>query len=269
MRSGFGALKDHQAQADAAFKGDSFIPEVRLRDDCDIVRMRNMSECEDDMAAQAGVHSVMLSGEFHNVQSRTQSGKTRYSDILCSLNEDDAGELIGDCIHCSADNKRSTKFMMWVYVYAIYHRTQSTDPTAQWPRGKLGAQTVYKEEIDKFMVWQDGYYMTQMLESRVERLGTLTDRDYLITRHGVRNQQKVTRDLDGEDPSPLDMDIVGRSAELPLLLDIATGSVTNLDGSGPSPEQAPTEEYSEVELPTFGGSVSDGETYDSVDDLPF
>ena len=61
--------------------------------------------------------------------------------------------------------------------------------------------------MNKFMVWQDGYYMTQMLESRVERLGTLTDRDYLITRHGLKGQQKVTRDLDGEDPSPIDADV--------------------------------------------------------------
>ncbi len=268
MRSGFGALKDQQAKADAAFKGNSFIPYVRLRDDGDIIQMRVMSECEDSMAAQVGVHSVMLSGEFHNVQSRTQSGKTRFSDILCSLEEDDAGELVGECPHCSADNKRSTKFMMWVWVYAIYHRTQSTDPKNQFPRGRLGAQTVYKEELNTFMVWQDGYYMTQMLESRVERLGTLTDRDYLITRHGLRGQQKVTRDLDGEDPTPLDMDIVALSAALPSLLDIATGAVTNLDGTGPSPEQAPTEEYSEVELPTFGGTS--GSTFDDgVDDLPF
>ena len=129
------------------------------------------------------------------------------------------------------------------------------DPKVRWEQGNLGRQLVYKEPMDKFMVWQDGYFMSQLLEGRLARYGRLTDRDYLITRHGMKNTRKVTRDLDAMEPSVIPPDILDLSKNLPDLMAIASGEVTSMDGVGPS-EGGTGETFGEVALPQFGDTAA-------------
>jgi len=249
LRSGFGNLRQQQARQDALFKGQ-WIPYLRLKDDGDIAKFRIVSEYEEDKAAERGMHSTLISGNFHRVEKRGGSGKVIFQNVLCALDEGADGELTGECQHCEEEIRRPVQFMVWVWVYGIYHRTQSSNPKVQWRRGKLGAQKVYLETVDKFMVWQDGYFMTQALEDRISRYGSLTDRDYRVTRHGVRGTTKVIRELEALDPSEMDPEILEESASLPSLDGIATGAITTMDGSETErPDDGKT--YDEIELPTF------------------
>ena len=255
MRTGFGAHQQAQGRADADFQRGGFIPYLRLKDDGDIAKIRVVSEHEEDAAKEAGVHSTMRSAAFHNVEERSQQGKAWFHDVLCTLEEDeDTSELSGGCTLCAMENRRTQKFMAWVWVYGIYHRAQSPDPKVRWEQGNLGRQLVYKEPMDKFMVWQDGYFMSQLLEGRLARYGRLTDRDYLITRHGMKNTRKVTRDLDAMEPSVIPPDILDLSKNLPDLMAIASGEVTSMDGAGPS-EGGTGESFGEVVLPQFDGAA--------------
>ena len=275
VRTGFGKLEESQARDDAAFKG-KYIPYLRLRDDGDSVKLRVVSEYGEEEAQARGVYSVMVSASFHRTKLRGRTGSEIWATVICALDEDEDGELSGQCDLCDVDNKFTKNFMLWVWVYAKYHRAQSTDPKVEWKRGTLGKQAVYAEPMNRFMVWQDGYFMKEQIKGRIERYGSLTDRDYLITRHGIRNTTKVTRDLESwGDESKIPPEVLEASRNLPALSGIATGEITNMDGSGEGRERERDSDtgktYDEVALPTFDspdkprGEISAEE----LDDLPF
>ena len=270
MRSGWDSMQKEVARQDAAFKaggGGSFIPYMRLVDDGDMAKIRIVTEHEEALAKEKGLSHWLMSGEFHRYYAGvSKRGKGIWRTALCGLELNDEGERHGECEHCMADNRSSTNFLLWVYVYAIYHTFQSPDPKVTWKVGTFGQQKVYGEAIEQFKVWQDGYFMREKLDTRIKRYGTLTDRDYLVTRHGVRDQQKVTRDLEPMDPpTALSADLISRAVLLPRLEDIAEGRVEKL-GNGSAEEheveeRGETGAFTEVNLPPIDNAA--------LDDLPF
>ncbi len=270
VRRGFGTMKAEQERQDANRQGD-FIPFLRLRDDGDMARIRIVSEHSEEAQATAGVHSVLLNGEFHRYSKLSKSGKSFFTTSLCELEQDpETSELSGECPYCDRDITRSTQFMVWVYVRGILHKVQNSNPEKPWKVVKMGVGTMYAEEIGKFMVWQDGFFMSQKIEGRISRYDTLTDRDYTITRHGMRGTQKVQRDLETEEPSAISAEILAESAELPDLVKIATGEITKMDGTGEAeksvtPQQGTTEHEAVDLLPSGEAAISEP----AEDDLPF
>ena len=155
--------------------------------------------------------------------------------------------------------------MMWVYVKGIYHLQQNSDAQKPWTAIQDGAKPVFAEVIEKPMVWQDGYFMSQALGSRIERFDSLTDRDYRVTRSGVRNSQQVRRELEHMEPSPLSDELIVLANTLPDLGLIATGAIDKMDGSGPGTNTSTTVEtgsHSEVAMPSQ-------ESSGAGNDLPF
>lgn len=120
--------------------------------------------------------------------------------------------------------------MAWVYLYAIYHTRP--DAEGKWQGVTLGAAAKrYKEEVNEFVVWQDGFYMARKMLGKIEEYGTLMDRDYVITRYGAKGTQKITRELDAATVSDIEQEFLAQVAELPDLEDIGSGRIETLGGT--------------------------------------
>ena len=257
VTTGFGNMERRQ-EAQSSGMGGDFIQYMRLRDDGDTVRFRMVSSHEQHLVEQTGIDSVFVSAAFHRHQAISKAGRTYFTSTLCNKEEDEEGNLHGECSLCDEEIPRSLQFMTWVWVYHIDHRRQNDDLNNPWQVGQVGNMTVYRENVNKFMIWQDGYYSSQALGTRVSRYGTLTDRDYERTRYGVRGAQgKISYELEGLDAAPIDSEIVRNAQALPSLMDVATGKVRTMDGRGNgdvagSQSQEPV--HKEVSRPSSNGN---------------
>ncbi len=248
-----------------------FIPKMTLREDQDRVRFRVVSSMDqwgvqegqfDSHAQKMGLPDTLVWGEFHRELMTSKTGKQWAKFHPCSMEQDaDTNEAVGDCGFCKNEVRRTSQFMMWVYVYAYYHLKPSTDSSKPWELVKFGNINLYKEVVDDYQLWQDGFYMMQKILGKCTQYGTMSDRDYLITRLGKRGDQKVTRELEPIKPSAINSDTVLGAAHLPSLLDVAMGKVETMDGltqstdvSGVMPEVSMNEPTS-VE---FGADDLDG-----------
>lgn len=257
--------KDYNERKTGGGGGD-FIPYLSLRDDGDTALIRFVTEYEAEAAQNVGTPHVIVNGDFHNVEMKSKNNKTFYKDILCDMEYDfDTDQFVGDCQYCADDNRRKSRFLTWAYVKCYYHNYQNPDATNPWPQVKLGSRrTVFKEAVEKFMVFSDGFYMWQKLEGKIDMYGTLTDRDYLVIRHGARRSGKVTKDLEGLKESELDADLITQAQDLPDLEKIALGEIEKM--SGEATDTSVTES-----LPTEEIDLDDGsEASDALpDDLPW
>lgn len=263
LKSGYKSLEQSQEDDSNKRLSGDFIQYLRLGDDGDIARFRIISEHEEDKASDVG--TFMIHGMFHRHEATSQrTGKVYFTTSLCGKEEDDDGYLHGECSLCDAEIRRVRQFLLWVYVYDVYHRTQNSDVDNPWELAKLGEMKVYKESMDRFMVWQDGWHATQSLKSKIERFGSLTDRLYERERTGARGSRQVTYMLTSLDPEPINPEILELAKELPDLEDIATSKVRTMGGSpdNSSESATPAKAYREVVIskPT--------ETEDDTD-LPF
>ena len=279
--TGMAGMKAQQERNDANFsrKNSDFIPYLRLKDDGEIAIMRIVSEHEPEVAERMGVHSSLVHAAFHNVLVYSMKGNPYRTDRVCTLEENEDGELVGECSSCDGDINRQEKFLLWVYVKQIFHKTQNPNPKEPY----TAVQGGYSETVEDYRLWMDGFYMTQTLNLRINSYGVLTDRDYQLTRSGIKGSQKVTKDLSALKESPMGEKILEGSRNLPDLGLIADGVITSMDGSGPdTPREGDTGQHQEVDLPSFGGgtAASKGDGFDAspfpsevitddVDDLPF
>ena len=267
VRSGFKALKQKQ-QAESERRGNGkFIPYLMLFNDKDIAKIRIVSSSDAEGIEDTGIDSKLVSAPFHRVQQTSRTGKQFFGFVLCELEEDDDGFISGECKWCDSGNSVQDYFLVWVYVYAIYHREPSPDPEVKWMRGKIGQITVYEEEVNAFKVWRGGWGAIQSLESKLERYGNITDRDYEWIRNGAKGDQQTRYELETGDPSPIPDYIIKEAASLPDLEKIAIGEITTMDGSEDA-EATKSEDkgYSEVSLRQ---EVSKPSTDDSDDDFDF
>ena len=228
--TGFASLRTEHDRLSAQRINGGFIPYMRLRDDNDIVRFRILSAHEESYEAITGIPSTMLYGYFHRYSQTSATGKQYFTSTICGKEEDENGNLIGECPLCDQDIRRSLQFMVWVYVYSIYHERQNTDSNNLWPRGEIGAMVVYEEKVNKYMIWQDGFFSFQALGGKLQRYETLNDRDYERIRHGVRGTQAVRYDLESLDPNPMNPAIIQGAQNLPKLIDVALGKTRTMDG---------------------------------------
>lgn len=290
LRTGFNSAQQHEEQRAANFQGGKFIPYTRLRDDGDMMRFRMVTDSDAEFGQQSGAPHVIVQGDFHRHQKSSSKGRMFWTSTLCTLQPDEkTGELKGECVLCADENRRSTLFMAWVWVYAYYHRAQNpefnaNDPKTadkKWPLVQVGNMKVYREDVNGFVMWQDGFYMWEQLSGKQSRFGTLCDRDYLVIRKGTRGQQKVIRTLEALEVTPLPSeDLMAQAAVLPALEKIATGEVDKMTGEGDAP--APTEvevplneeETAEIEVPIPGfgpppaESAAPATATDPFDELP-
>ena len=268
IASGFSGLTKQYDEVSSA--GD-FIRYFLLPDDGDIAVFRIISEHEEEIAKEKELDTWLVRGVFHRHRATSQTGKTFFKATLCGKEEDENGILQGQCDFCDNDIRRSLMFLVWVYVYGIYHRRQNNQ--GMWEQAQLGQMTVYKEPVDKFMVWQGGFYDFQDLQSKLEMYGTLTDRDYRRIRRGARGDMQVSYAMEYMDPKSIREEILAQVGDLPDLAAIADGSITTMDGKvsdssstkdegGGEASFAPPQ-YSEV--PTNNNNPSTQE----LDDLPF
>ena len=261
VTSGFAGMKQRQEAQNERMSGGDFIPYMRLKDDGDMVRFRIVSSHDSELIKETGVDSHLVSAVFHRHRAQASSGKMYFTATMCAKEEDEDDNLWGDCQLCDEEIPRSLQFMVWVWVYGIYHRYQNEDAKNPWERGRLGHMTVYYEPVERFEVWQDGFYSSQALETRIERFGTITDRDYERTRRGAKGNQKTTYELEYLDPSPIEDSIVEAAQELPSLIDVAEGRVATMDGRQVEEKTSePERDFGEARRP---------ERTENLDDLPF
>ena len=249
VRSGFRALKKQQEAESERRTSGKFIPYLLLSDDKDMARFRIVSSDEPEGMKDTGINSHLVFAMFHRHEQATRTGKTYFGFSVCGKSEDANGLLSGECRLCDVDNPRQEFFLVWVYVYGIYHREPSKNDKDNWTRGKIGQVTVYEEEINEFKVWRGGFAPIQSLESKLERNGNITDRDYEWIRHGARGDQQTRYELESCDPAAIPDYIIKEAQDLPDLYKIATGEITTLDGSGDESESnSPSKTYSDVKV---------------------
>ncbi len=235
LRTGMKDIEKASKQRQDSSNQD-YIKEVILRDDGDQVKFRLVTDQDSETAEKNGVPFVIIEGEFHNVMKQSKSGKPYGEDTLCKLvYDDEEEEWTGECEHCDAEVPRRSKFLMWAYVYAIYHRDR-TDK--EWTPANFGNIVMYKESIDAYCIWKDGYYMRRDLEIKAQRFGTLCDRDYVVVRQGVRNSTGTRRTLQELQKSPMPDEIKEGAIGLPSLEDYATRKVRSF---GVKPQDTPDE----------------------------
>ena len=271
VRTGSDRLRQYQEQKDANFRKGKFIPYVSLIDDGDRAVFRCVSDHSEEAATRSGAPSVLTFGDFHRKQFVSARGKMFFKEVICGYEWDEGDETyVGECGQCDDDVPKRTKFMIWVWVYSYYHRNQNTDIKNPWEPVMINKEKVYKQKVNAFQVWQDGYYMEQLLDVMIDSYDTLLDRDYMVRRHGVRKSNKVTRSLvdvkEGDIAEIMDPEsgacILTLAMDLPSLVDIATGEVETMDG------HESKSEYVEVEL-DFPEEDLFSEEMEDIDDLPF
>ena len=248
-----------QQERESANRQGNFINYLRLPDDGDIAKFRIVSSHEPAKMVDTGINSCLISAVFHRHQQLSKNGREFYTNTLCDREEDEGGNLVGACELCDSKIPRSLQFMVWVYVYDYLHKQQNSDQGTKWPQVKLGELIMYREEMNRFVIWQDGFYSSQALEGRLQRYGSITDRDYMRVRRGARRSQQVRYELDGLEVSSIRPDIVVEAQDLPDLYEVALGKVRTLGGGDaeePSTYDGPTP--TEVSVPDY-----------SLDDLPF
>ena len=273
-----------EAESKKRLSGGDFIPYFFLRDDGDIARMRIVSSHTAAAMQEEELASHLIGGFFHRVGQSTQSGKTFYASLLCPKDMDEEGNLSGECEYCDQEKpvRRSHNFLVWAWVYYVLHHVQNPDSQKPWPLVQVGAMQMFREDLNKFMVWQDGFYAKQQLETKAQRLGTITDRDYERIRHGGKQAATLRFDLEHLDPSVMEEHIRREARELPSLVDIATREIRTMDGRNPEGEKAaatttaPATQHTEVRRPSpepVAAGVAPVDQYvpsdSNFDDLPF
>ena len=254
VQSGFKSLQDSAERDSAKRLGGGFIQYLRLVDDGDIARFRIVTSHNEDKAKEEGMHSHLIHDLFHRVEMMSQSGKKYIKPVLCGLEDDGAGNMSGECMPCEAGVPVIRQYLIWTYVYDIYHRR----PGDGWIEDKLGEMKVFREPVNRFMIWQDGYFPP--LESVIERNGTLTDRMFERERHGARNYQQTRYTLLPKEVIPIEADVLEASVSLPDLELVANDVVRTMsppaDVTATVPASGQTS-YTEVDID------------DDDDDLPF
>ena len=243
---GYSASKVLQeAESKRRFSGD-FIPYFWLAGHNDIARIRIVSSHEADQAEKLGVPSVMVTAPFHRHQMTSRSGVRYYTNTMCLKDIDADGILHGECNLCDQEEPvaRYDQFMLWVWVYYLLH--PNADEAKKWEEVQVGQQIMYQETLNKFMIWQDGFRARQSLEARLDRNGSLTDRDYERTRFGAKGGQ-VSYEFLPLEPTAMPAHILEAAQALPSLIDVAEKKVRTMDGK-PDPDAAERESGSHTEV---------------------
>lgn len=283
--TGFTDMKRRSDQRSANRGSGDFIRTISLKDDQDSVMFRLVTESDIQYAEQSNVPHMFIQGEFHREQGQTKSKKTFYRDVLCKTTfNDDTNQWEGECDFCAdPDNRARTQFFAWAYVYAFYYKRQDEryipgdDSTEKFKRNRVrrGTEVLYKEDVNQYCIWQDGWFMLQLIQGKVQRFGVLCDRDYMVTRHGIRRAPSTQRVLDDMAPSPMSDEIREGASELPSLPDVASNKVRTMGGK-PAADTANEEVDLDEDIPEdvlgapvdgFSGDDIIDEAVDMLDDL--
>ncbi len=273
--TGFGNMKRDSEQRQANRPNGDYIKYVSLRDDGDKVLFRMVTESDVQYAEQYKIPHLFIKGEFHKEEGKSKRGVAFTRDVLCATQfNNDTQAWEGECALCKdPENRSRTQFFAWVWVYACYYKRQDEryipgdDSTAQFKRKQIrrGQELFFKEDVNQYRIWQDGYYMLEQIQGKAARFGPLCDRDYTVTRHGVRRSPQTQRILEEQSPTALLDEIREGAWNLPELADVASNKVRTLGGT-PTSQEVPGEvDISELE-DELGASVGGFEDLEEVMD---
>ncbi|KKL06247.1 hypothetical protein LCGC14_2597960, partial [marine sediment metagenome] len=103
------------------------------------------------------------------------------------------------------------------FLYAIYHRVPE-DPS--WQGCKVGNVTYYREDVNGFVLWQDGFYMSRRVQEKLTEYNTLMDREWALKRYGAKGSGQVTYDLVKAKEHDIDAAMLKEANGLPDLEDV-------------------------------------------------
>jgi hypothetical protein len=161
----------------------------------------------------------IVSGYFHRVPV-TRGDKSWFQEVPC---EDD------ECAYCSsADddiNKRTYKFLNWIWVYHIDHVEQDDD--GKWEEVEKKDGIFYRETVGAPRLLKQGYFFSKVITALYGKYGTLLDRDYECIRQG--EGLKTNYSVFPEDKKAMSKKIKSAIDKLDDLEEIAFGKSTKDD----------------------------------------
>lgn len=167
------------------------------------------------------------------------------------------------CTMCAADDRPQTQIMAWVYEY--YH--DYTKPADGREAVRVGTVTRYRVQVNEVRLWRYSIMHRGAMKMRVDRYGTITDRDYEMIRAGEKGTTRPNYMLEpAGDPGKPSAAVSEAAKKLPDLEDVAFGRVTSMTGEAAEPAE-PAKDYPTVNLPAE--SEADNEDGDLPDELPF
>ena len=158
----------------------------------------------------------------------------------------------------------SYMFLAWAYEYRQFMAQAGQGrERVEWNR-----LVRFREEVNEPRLMHYSHMHSGSIDMRVQRHGTLVDRDYEWIRTGVRGTQRPTYILEPLDQSPMPPELEALRASLPRLEDVALGRVRTLADGG---RRAPARRGQQVVdvPPAEAESEGDGEAPGDWLDNPF
>jgi len=185
MLTGLAAMRERQSEIDEAVAGfGTFVPKLFLKDG-ESAKVRFITDFE----------TAVVSGDFHSMPQVSKTGRRWWKMFACTKDS-------GACEHCDAGNSPGFRFGMWLWVHYVLHTQQKDDG---WEAVVVGQTTLFKEEVDGPMLFSQGWRVSCTLTAYFDKRGTLSDRDYDVSRKG--KSQNTTYTFDPDDPSVFNEDI--------------------------------------------------------------
>jgi len=230
----------HQKDEEERAASRSNVWHIKLKDDGESCRLRFLTEYDDLFWSY--FHRLMQAGSFAGL-------------ALCVQAE--YGE---PCEYCAQGNKATKQFLAWAY--EIHH--DFTVPTKDAEQVKVGMATRYRLQVNKPRVFR--YATTHMagLKLRIERYGTLLDRDYDWSRIGPAGSMRPSYVLEPFDPSPASKEILDL---IPGLMDLEDVAKNKPDGQQGASKEATAEKAGSYHtVPVEENEEDDGF---NLDNAPF
>jgi hypothetical protein len=201
----------------------------------------------------------------HAVQSQTNEGTTRWTYSLCGKSVDKY------CDVCASGQRAQHRFAFWAYVYHILHSEKNNDTWTE-VKSKAGSDVQYKEEVNGFRMFSQGFGQRDYLWNQVvdiyEENGNLNDKVVRVRRRGSGMQDtnysiQVTNTATKiPDESNEELEELGNA--ITFFIDREENSSFNGNGTSPSSNGKTATKAVSLEEDS---SDSDSSSVESLDEL--
>lgn len=186
--SGFGRGMDFLMRQRAAMPSGVTVRKFWLTQSGDVAKIRFLTDGGDVFAHQ-----------FHEVSMTSRRGKGYTKDVLCTRRLDDEANYIDpveNCEQCKAGNMAWSKGIAWVFVEWIAHRAQLDK---DWQVRTRGEVTFYMEKVEEARFYVLKGRVRDQVADRFFQKGTLTDRDFEVTRYGKTGEGPINYEFEPMD----------------------------------------------------------------------